>query len=66
MSSLLVSIILSVCPITNDVTNECQEFFVNCAVGKRGEVTDETINKCLEKYRRQQDEIDTGRSSQAR
>jgi hypothetical protein len=72
LNSLLVSIILSVCPGYDTdskgqaITNECQESLTNCAVGKHGKVTEETIYKCLEEYRRQQDEIDESRSSKAK
>lgn len=59
MSKLLVSVILAACP-GYDVdkkgqftTNECQEWFVNCAVGKKGEVTEDSTLRCLEKYEKQ-------------
>lgn len=58
MSDFLVSMIIALCP-GHDIdskgqviTNECQENLVNCAVGHAGEITEKTILKCLEQYRR--------------
>lgn len=57
MGDLLVSVILLMCP-GNDVdtqgqiiTNECQEWFTNCAVTSKGGVTAKSIQICVEKFK---------------
>ncbi len=54
MSDLLVTILMSACPISvYGGTTKCQEYLVNCAVGHKGEITADSIRKCLEKYQKE-------------
>lgn len=53
MDDLLVTLILTICPQSTDGTNKCQERFINCAVTSTGAVTTESIQKCLEKFKRE-------------
>lgn len=54
MSDLLVTIILSVCGFPEyGGTEKCHETIVNCAVLKHGEVTKESIEKCLEAHQKE-------------
>ena len=51
MSSLLASIILSVCAPNVGVEDlRCEDFFVNCAVGKAGKIDEKSIDECLKKW----------------
>lgn len=50
MMDLLISIMISVCPANGRVVTECHEFFVNCAVDTSGDITEKSIQKCLERY----------------
>lgn len=49
MSELLISIILSVCPVPDGAyTNECQESIINCAIQEGGKLNEKTIKECLD------------------
>lgn len=55
MSELLISIILATCPGFDldkgqTITNQCQDEITNCAVDKKGNVTEESIKECLKIY----------------
>lgn len=51
MTDLLVTIILAVCPATGDLnTTDCHERIMNCAVKKDGNIDEESIKTCIEKY----------------
>jgi hypothetical protein len=57
MSNLLVALVLSVCGTPKyGGTTECHEYLVNCAVLSKGEITKESIQKCLEKYETETEE----------
>lgn len=59
MLDLLVSVILATCPGSDRdhkgqvITNECQEWFTNCAVTSNGDVTAKSIQQCVDKYEKQ-------------
>lgn len=54
MSNLLVTIILSVCGYPKyGGTQDCHEYLTNCAVENKGQVTKESIKKCLELYEKE-------------
>jgi hypothetical protein len=46
MNSVLVSLILAACGYEYDAA--CMEYYVNCAVEEDGEVTAESIERCVE------------------
>ena len=50
MSNLLVSVILSVCPIPQfGGTSECMDNINNCAVQRAGDITKKSIVSCVKK-----------------
>lgn len=56
MTDLLVSIILAVCPMPDNVeTTECHEKIVNCAVKKDGSIDEQSIQKCITERRERED-----------
>ena len=51
MTSLLVEVILSICVNGSGfLDNACVDYMNNCAVDKKGEVTEAKIKACLKSY----------------
>ena len=52
MTDILVTLILAVCPTPDKAElTKCHEFFVNCAVGTNGEITEKLMRKCVKEWR---------------
>ena len=59
MTDLLVSILITVCPVPEDGgTNKCHEDLINCAVQEGGKIDETTIRECLDKRDKNEDSSD--------
>ncbi len=52
METILVALIIKMCEgdknmyYVQDEPQDCHHYYINCAVGKGGEVTEQTLDRC--------------------